>query len=468
MATFNPATSEATPTILEYLSETALYVNSGSGDDAGNGTSSDPLKTLGEALKNVSARRINGNDETVDIYLSGAVGDVDVLTPVVYAWPAAYSSISSFTIQSWDTTTVTAPAKLISGSLWHVQGSSSDMTSATGGMILTLTSSVTSLEADFGTGTSGSMAAGWFLQESPGSYPGDSVRTIAHAHETASVRIGGVVGEGEAWNLPAGAVEIYKHGATINFDSFLTTGRSVSWLDGSFENINLEQDTTNKALNIASGDLTFNSCYLDIRWQSVFGSTVGLNGCYIKPAQNIGVLQMGRIAINGGVLDGADHINDNKFLKFGGRVVFNNYIVFQNWHEDDSIFFSSHAQIKNESGPGFNDATVIHLTNSAGFSTLEGAVKSPNPTRMIGILNTDSVYSLQIGEASTWNWHSGSVVMQSDGTTEAKVSVNRGVTSGSADVANQSYILNYSSSTGAYNEFATDYSSSWAALISGA
>jgi len=457
--------SSPIPTVLSYLPAVDIYVDSVNGNNGGSGTITSPLQSLEEALKNIHARRLNGNDEVINIYLSGAVGDIDSLSPVTYTWPNAYLDVSSFIIQSWDDSTTSDPAKLVTGSLWHVQESSNNMTSATGGMLLTLTSSITNLQANFDSGTSGSMADGWFLQEVDGAWPGDSARAIAHAYETASVRVGGVVDEGEQWSLPEDAVEIYKYGTSINFDELLTTGRSVNWNDGEFHWLNLLQDTTTKPLNIISGDLLTRSCFIDLRWASRFGSTMNVEACYIKPAQNIGVQQLGRLIIAGGVWDGADHVNDNKFMRWGGRVVLNNYIVFQNWHEDDSLFFSGFAQIKNESPPGFNDATVVHLTNSSGFSTKEGAVKSPSPTRIIGILNAESSYVLQIASDSTWNWHSGSVVMQSDDITEAKVSVDRAVTSGSADVANRAFILNYSSSTGAYNKFATDWSASYAALL---
>ena len=52
--------STSTPAVLTYLPATNLYVNSGSGNDSGDGTISDPLQSLEEALKNVYARRVNG------------------------------------------------------------------------------------------------------------------------------------------------------------------------------------------------------------------------------------------------------------------------------------------------------------------------------------------------------------------------------------------------------------------------
>ena len=50
---FSSGFSNPTPTALTYLAETNLYVNSGSGDDSGAGTISDPLQSLEQALKNV-------------------------------------------------------------------------------------------------------------------------------------------------------------------------------------------------------------------------------------------------------------------------------------------------------------------------------------------------------------------------------------------------------------------------------
>ena len=69
--------STSTPAVLTYLPATNLYVNSGSGNDSGAGTISDPLQSLEQALKNVYARRLNGDDTFCQILLSGNVGDYD-------------------------------------------------------------------------------------------------------------------------------------------------------------------------------------------------------------------------------------------------------------------------------------------------------------------------------------------------------------------------------------------------------
>ena len=82
--------SAPTPAILSYLPETTLFVDSGSGNDSGAGTITDPLQSLDEALKNVYARRLNGDLAPCEILLSGNTGDADVHPQVRYYWPNKY------------------------------------------------------------------------------------------------------------------------------------------------------------------------------------------------------------------------------------------------------------------------------------------------------------------------------------------------------------------------------------------
>ena len=95
--------STSTPAVLTYLPATNLYVNSGSGNDSGDGTISDPLQSLEEALKNVYARRVNGINTSMALFLSGNSGDADVHDVITYYWPGKYFALmGQLDIWGWD------------------------------------------------------------------------------------------------------------------------------------------------------------------------------------------------------------------------------------------------------------------------------------------------------------------------------------------------------------------------------
>lgn len=488
--------STATPAVLTFLPETNLYVNSGSGNDSGAGTQTDPLQSLDEALKNVWARRLNGDMVICHIYLSGASGDVDTVSPITYYWPDGYAQISEVRFYGWDDTAAgnersTIPAFLTTGSNYYSNNAwTQDMTVYDGGSIITLTTdSGFTTPADFSVsgdvnsvGTSGSLSGGWFLRYVGGEADSFGYRAIAHNYDTDKIRFGGFQNGNirDNYNWAARTMEIGKPGTIIDFSPFTTAhGSTINAWEANLDFMYFELTASNtRGIGVASGRLkTWNSSVL-MKWNGSFGGQATMYMCYIAPNCQLGMNNFsGRLLLLGCVFDGqfqADAGDDanSTFWRSAGQTVYTNYNIIQNMTGSEQLQFGKGSEVLGEDAP---DIAVVHLTNSSGFTCIDtesGYVKSSGqPVRLIGELNGITEYSMALLSGSQWNWHTGSIVMQAGGTDEAKVSVDQRDSSGSADILSQTFILNYTSSidrdTGpalAYNTFQTDYSSSLAAL----
>jgi hypothetical protein len=213
-----------------------------------------------------------------------------------------------------------------------------------------------------------------------------------------------------------------------------------------------------------------------MKWNGSHASTLEENYCYVAPNYRLGQNNFqGHLSLRGCVFDGqfqGDLGDAAPFWRSAGQLQITNYNIIQNMTGSTQLQFGIGSECINRCDP---DIAVIHLTNSSGFVCVDaqaGYVKSSGqPVRLIGKLNSVTEYSMALLSGSQWNWHTGSIVMQSDGTTEAKVSVNQRITSGSADINTQTFILNYTSSIARpaatsvlYATFQTDYSSSLATL----
>ena len=484
------------PTALTYIAETSIYVNSGSGDDGAPGTEAAPLQSLEEALKNVWARRLNGDMTLCYVYLSGASGDVDTVSPITYYWPDGYAQLGEVRLHGWDDTAAgnarnTKPAFLTTGSNYYSNDEwTQDMTVYDGGSIITLTTdSGFTTPADFSVGgdpdsvgTSGSLSGGWFLRYVGGETDPYAYRAIAHNYDTDKIRFGGFQNGSirDNYNWGARTMEIGKPGTIIDFSPLTTAhGSTMSPWTENVEFMYLQLTSSNtRGIGTGAGRLkTWNSSVL-MKWNGSFAGQSTMYMCYIAPNCQLGMNNFqGRLVLMGCVFDGqfqaaAGDDPNTLFWRSAGQTVFTNYNIIQNMTGSEQLQFGFASQVLGDNDP---DIAVIHLTNSSGFTCVDteaGYVKSSGqPVRLIGELNSVTEYSLALLSGSQWNWHTGSIVMQAGGTDEAKVSVDQRITSGSADLLTQTFILNYTSSISRpaedaayYPTFQTDYSSSLGAL----
>ena len=481
------------PAALTYISTTNIYVNSGSGNNGGAGTQTDPLQSLEEALKNVWARRLNGDWTACHIYLSGASGDVDTVSPITYYWPDGYAQLAETNIYGWDDTAAgnekaTIPAFLTTGSNYYSNDWTQDMTVYNGGSIMTLTTdSGFTTPADFSVsgdvnsvGTSGSLSGGWFLRYVGGEADSYGYRAIAHNYDTDKIRIGGFLNSEirDNYNWTARTMEIGKPGTIIDFSAMTTAHDNTTnaWQSNmTFMYMQLTA-SNNRGIGTSGGRLQTWMSSIYMKWNGAHAGQATLYMCYVAPNCKLGMNNWnGRVRWLGSVLDGqfqGDTGEDPTFYRSAGQSEYTNYCIIQNMTGSEQLQFGLGSYISNRDTP---DISVIHLTNSSGFVCVPeegGYVKSGGtPTRLIGELNSVTEYSLALLSGSQWNWHTGSIVMQAGGTTEAKVSVDYRNSSGSADINSQTFILNYTSSIARseddavfYPTFQTDYSSSLLAL----
>jgi len=485
-----------TPAALTYIAETDIYVNSGSGNDGAPGTQAAPLQSLEEALKNVWARRLNGDMTICHVYLSGASGDVDTVSPITYYWPDGYAQISEVRFYGWDDNAAgnersTIPAFLTTGSNYYSNNAwTQDMTVYDGGSIITLTTdSGFTTPADFSVsgdvnsvGTSGSLSGGWFLRYVGGEADSYGYRAIAHNYDTDKIRFGGFQNGSirDNYNWAARTMEIGKPGTIIDFSPLTTAhGSTINAWTANLDFMYLQLTASNnRGTGVASGRLkTWNSSVF-MKWNGTFGGELAMYTCYVAPNCQLGMNNFqGRLLLLGCVFDGqfqaaAGDDPNTTFWRSAGQTVFTNYNIIQNMTGSEQLQFGKGSEVLGEDAP---DIAVVHLTNSSGFTCVDtqaGYVKcSGQPVRLIGELNSVTEYSLALLSGSQWNWHTGSIVMQAGGTDEAKVSVNQRLNSGSADISTQTFILNYTSSISragpddlAYKTFQTDYSASLVAL----
>ena len=487
---FGSGFNNLTPSALTHIAETNIYVDSGSGNDGAPGTQAAPLQSLEEALKNAWARRLNGDMTAVHIYLSGASGDVATVNPVTYYWPDAYIQLSEISIYGWDDTAAgngrsTIPAFLTTGSNYYSDDTwTQDMTVYDGGSIITLTTdSGFSNPANFGTpGTSGSLSGGWFLRYVGGEADFYGYRAIAHNYNTDKIRFGGThnAASRDNYNWAARTMEIGKPGTIIDFSTLTTAhGSTLNTWKGSMEFMYLQLTASNnRGTGISGGRLKTWHSAIYMKWNGAHAGVGTMYMCYIAPNCQCGLNNWsGRVEWLGCVFDGQFQTDTGEdpntvFYRSAGQTMYTNYNIIQNMTGSEQLQLGLASEVMNRDDP---DICVVHLTNSSGFMCADqqgGYVKSSGqPIRLIGELNSVTEYSLALLSGSQWNWHSGSIVMQAGGTTEAKVSVDQRNSSGSADISTQTFILNYTSSISragpddlAYKTFQTDYSASLVAL----
>ena len=506
--------SSGTPAVLTYPSSvTTFYVNANAGSDDGAATIADPLKTFEKALKNIYARRLNGDDTRCTIYLSGASGDIDVLSPITYDWPAKYTTITNIGIYGWDDRTggpgeqTHQGAFLMTGSTNYWVGThTQDFTVYDGGSKLTLfTDSGESTAADFGTqGTLGVLSSGYLLRPAaldpaapdatlpPGSATSSSYyRAVAHNYSGNGVLMAGRDSVSAAdfnWSSATGysPIQIGKPGVKIDIGPGLSTtlgNRGSNKNDIDFTYIELVNSEDNDGFNPRASVVTFAASLIYTRIVITNAGMVNLTETYFRPpTANFGFIKENGILQNSGIV--VDGRNVTNYVRMGsGRWQPGNYFIFQNFagngDSDSTIVFNRGLDVSNR---GQRDITVWTITASCGpecnaqthMAGAGGGVRTfGEPIRIIGdVPSSGPQYSLSLLDNSVWSWHSGSIVMQSDLTTEALISVDGRQSSGSADIIRNAYILNYTSSidrgsgtSGFYPTFQTSWSSSYATIL---
>ena len=494
---FGSGFTNPTPAVLTYLAETILYVNSGSGNDSGAGTISDPLQSLEEALKNVYARRLNGDDTHCNILLSGAVGDYDATSAIVYYWPGKYNnSLGHLSIFGWDGAETDpdtdAPSYLYTGSATLWANPSETVVTFDGhdsGSLLRLyTDSGYSTPVDLGApGVEGPLAKGWQLVQNAPGRGRPIAHVVDHVGNTNTIRIAGPdtintwdggpdANGGTPWDTSgrgSSGLKIIKYGAKIDFTELQTAadvnasafGMGVFKQRFWFLELTSSNLATypNSARGVAGGRVTPNQCHIYYELNSGFGGICNYYESYI--GSNDGF----QLGTNGGqsylvscVFDGQWRAGET--IGFKSRVFAMGYTIFQNYSSStNGISMGGDCDLWSNVNPEY---CVFHITGSAGIGAGTGYGKHlGTPIRIIGRVNGATDYALRLVTGSQWSWNSGNAVVQQDGTTEALVSVTNGESSGSADIRNGTYIYGYSSSSGIQNDFATDYSASFYSLI---
>jgi len=485
------------PAVLTYLSETNLYVNSGSGNDGGAGTISDPLQSLEQALKNVYARRLNGDDTFCRILLSGNVGDYDDIPAIVYYWPGKYiNSLSFLDIMGWDGAQTNpdtdAPAYLYTGSatLWadpddtvvNFDGHDS------GSLLGLYTDDSYSTPVDFGdAGSMGPLSQGWQLVTNTPGRGRPVAHVVDHLGNTNTIRIAGpntknqwdqsgsANGNGLSWDTlgrGSAGLKVIKYGAKIDFTEFQaaadinnsTYGMGIYKQNFWFLEITSSNlsNYPNSAMGIAGGRMMFNNCHLLFEGNSFGGGRMEWTNCYFGSNDGFQAgSNGGQSIINSCVIDG--QWRPNEVFGFKNYVQTQGYTILQNYDSSTSgISIGGDCRLANSQDANFS---IFHITASAGLGGSHPVRTEGNPLLVMGRINSATNYSLRLVSGSTWNWNTANAVVQNDGTTEALVSVTAGESSGSAEIRDGTFIYGYSSSSGIQNDFATDYSASFSSLI---
>jgi len=494
--------STPTPAVLTYLSETNLYVNSGSGNDSAAGTISDPLQSLEEALKNVHARRLNGDSTACKILLSGNVGDYDTTVAIVYNWPGKYNDNLPFlTLTGWDgaeTNPATeAPSYLYTGSatLWaDPDDTVVDYTGWNSGSLLGLyTDAGYTTPVDLGTpGTLGPLSQGWQLVANTPHRGRPIAHIVDHIGNTNTIRIGGCdsinkmdqsgseYGNGSSWDTlgrGSSGLKIIRYGAKIDFTQLLDAAALVGsvFAQGSVtQNFNyLELTSSNTTYEKAGrwnsgGSVAFGDCHIKFEIGSSYGGLQSYYRTYYGPSDGMSFgSNLGKTNLISAVVDAqfTDGYPEDA-ISFKNEVLLRGQSIFQNLPSlTNGLTINSNTLLINDGEPGF---AVIQLTGCAGIgnSTRGPYVRTDgNPIRLIGELNNAGNYGLRLISGSSWNWDTDNDLRQQGGALDCLVSVTNGETSGSADVATNTYIFGYSSSFGVQNDFPTDYSASFYSLI---
>ena len=489
--------STSTPAVLTYLPATNLYVNSGSGNDSGAGTISDPLQSLEQALKNVYARRLNSDDTFCRILLSGNVGDYDDIPAIVYYWPGKYiNSLSFLDIMGWDGAQTNpdtdAPAYLYTGSatLWadpddtvvNFDGHDS------GSLLGLYTDDSYSTPVDFGdAGSMGPLSQGWQLVTNTPGRGRPVAHVVDHLGNTNTIRIAGpntknqwdqsgsANGNGLSWDTlgrGSAGLKVIKYGAKIDFTEFQaaadinnsTYGMGIYKQNFWFLEITSSNLSSypNSAMGIAGGRMMFNNCHLLFEGNSFGGGRMEWTNCYFGSNDGFQAgSNGGQSIINSCVIDG--QWRPNEVFGFKNYVQTQGYTILQNYDSSTSgISIGGDCRLANSQDANFS---IFHITASAGLGGSHPVRTEGNPLLVMGRINSATNYSLRLVSGSTWNWNTANAVVQNDGTTEALVSVTAGESSGSAEIRDGTFIYGYSSSSGIQNDFATDYSASFSSLI---
>ena len=487
--------SSGTPAVLTYVSETNLYVNSGSGNDSGAGTIGDPFQSLEHALKNVYARRLNGDDTFCRILLSGNVGDYDDVSAIVYYWPGKYiNSMGNLEIIGWDGAQTNpetdAPAYLYTGSatLWANPNNSASYVAFDNhdqGQLLGLfTDDAYTTPVNFGAaGAGGPLSKGWQLVGNTPARGRAIAHVVDHLGNANTIRIAGPDtrntwdqsgsqnGNGQSWDTlgrGSSGLKVIKYGAKIDFTELQTAAAvnaSIYGMGNYKQNFWFLELTSsdlstypNSAFGIAGGRMQFNQCHIFFEANSFGGGRVGWTCCYI--GSNDG-FQAGS---NGGqsslvscVVDGQWRPNEE--FGFKNYMQTQGYTIFQNYDSSTSgLSIAGDARIANNANANFS---IFHITASAGIGGSQQVRTEGPPQRLMGRINSATDYSLRLNSGSTWNWNTANAVVRDDGSTVAKVSVTAGETDSSADIVGGTYIYSYDGGGGVQNDFATDYSASW-------
>ena len=485
------------PAVLTYLSETNLYVNSGSGNDGGAGTISDPLQSLEQALKNVYARRLNGDDTFCRILLSGNVGDYDDIPAIVYYWPGKYiNSLSFLDIMGWDGAQTNpdtdAPAYLYTGSatLWadpddtvvNFDGHDS------GSLLGLYTDDSYSTPVDFGdAGSMGPLSQGWQLVANTPGRGRPVAHVVDHLGNTNTIRIAGpstknqwdqsgsANGNGASWDTlgrGSSGLKVIKYGAKIDFTELQDAAAINASIYGmgmykqNFWFLELTSSNLssypNSSFGIAGGRMSFNNCHLLFEGNSFGGGRMAWTNCYF--GSNDG-FQAGS---NGGqsimtscVIDG--QWRPDEVFGFKNYMQTQGYTILQNYDSSTSgISISGDCRLANVADANFS---IFHLTASAGIGGAGRVQTEGPPQRLMGRINSATDYSLRLVSGSVWNWNTANAMVRDDGSTVAKVSVTEGETDSSAEIVGGTFIYKYDGGGGVQNDFATDYSASWWATI---
>lgn len=491
--------SSTTPAALTYLPETNLYVNSGSGNDSGAATISDPLQSLEEALKNVYARRLNGNDTFCRILLSGNVGDYDTIPAIVYYWPGKYiNSLSFLDIMGWDGAQTNpetdAPAYLYTGSatLWANPNNSAsyvDFTNHDQGSVLGLfTDAGFTTPAYFGVaGAMGPLSQGWQLVTNTPGRGRPVAHVVDHLGNTNTIRIAGpntknqwdqsgsANGNGLSWDTlgrGSAGLKVIKYGAKIDFTEFQaaadinnsTYGMGIYKQNFWFLEITSSNLSSypNSAMGIAGGRMMFNNCHLLFEGNSFGGGRMEWTNCYFGSNDGFQAgSNGGQSIINSCVIDG--QWRPNEVFGFKNYVQTQGYTILQNYDSSTSgISIGGDCRLANSQDANFS---IFHITASAGIGGSQPVRTEGHPQRLMGRINSATDYSLRLVSGSTWNWNTANAVVRDDGSTVAKVSVTAGETDSSADIVGGTFIYKYDGGGGVQNDFATDYSASWWATI---
>jgi hypothetical protein len=491
--------SSPTPAVLTYLPETNLYVNSGSGNDSGAGTISDPFQSLEQALKNVYARRLNGDDTSCKILLSGAVGDYDNTSAIVYYWPGKYNnSLGLLDIFGWDGAQTNpdtdAPSYLYTGSatLWANPNNSASYVAFDnhdqGQVVRLYTDAAYTTPVDFGAaGATGPLSQGWQLVRNTPGRGRPIAHVVDHLGNTNTIRFGGPDtknmwdqsgsqnGNGISWDTlgqGSAGLKVIKYGAKIDFTELQSAANINASIAGmgmwkqSFWFLELTSSGLasypNSSRGNSGGRTLYNQCHIFFEANSFSGGRTTWSESYY--GSNDG-FQMGA---NGGLSQIVSCVFDgqwrpNETLGFKNHVLAQGYNILQNYDSSTTgIGIGGDCRLQNNANANF---CIFHITSSAGIGGAGRVHTEGPPQRLMGRINSATDYSLRLVSGSTWNWNADNAVVQDDGATAAKVSVTNGETDSSADIFAGTFVYRYDGGGGVQNDFATDYSASWWSVI---